>query len=43
MLAHRARQFVGVRLFLYFLNFLYLPYIYFFFGLDSGGTIPLLR
>ncbi len=42
MLAHRARQFVGLRLFLYFLNFLYLPYIYFF-GLDSGGTIPLVR
>jgi hypothetical protein len=29
-------------LFLYLLNFLYVLYLYFF-GLDSGGTIPLAR
>ena len=39
MLAHRARQFTGVPFFLYFLDFLYR----YFFGLDSGGTIPLFR
>jgi hypothetical protein len=42
MLMQRARDFIGVRFFLYFLNFLYVLYICFF-GRDSGGTIPLFR
>jgi hypothetical protein len=39
LLAQRARHFIGGRLFLYFLNFLYVLYLYFF-GRDSGGTNP---
>jgi len=40
MLVHSARQLTEVLL---FLNFLYVPYLRYFFGLDSGGTIPLAR
>jgi hypothetical protein len=36
MLTHRARQLITSS---FFLNFLYVLYIYFF-GLDSGGTSP---
>jgi hypothetical protein len=40
MLVHHARQFLRLCLLLYFLYFSYFLNLYFF-GLDSGGTIPL--
>jgi hypothetical protein len=41
MLSHRARCFL-LNL-LYVLYFLCRDYFFYFFGLDSGGTIPLIR
>ncbi len=40
MPAHRARDVSVFLYFLYVVNFLYFSY---FFGLDSGGTMPLTR
>jgi hypothetical protein len=43
MLAHRARVFMSLLLFLNFLYILYFLNLIYFFGRDSGGTNPLFR